>query len=72
MSRLGDILNARTEVVGQKTRLPRLEGSIAFDQVSFRYRPDAADVLRSVDVQINPGEVIGIVGRSGSGNVQSG
>lgn len=67
MSRLGDILNARTEVVGQKTRLPRLEGSIAFDQVSFRYRPDAADVLRSISVQINPGEVIGIVGRSGSG-----
>ena len=67
MSRLGDILNARTEVVGQKTRLPRLEGAIAFDQVSFRYRPDAADVLRSITVQINPGEVIGIVGRSGSG-----
>jgi ATP-binding cassette, subfamily B, bacterial HlyB/CyaB len=67
MSRLGDILNARTEVAGQKTRLPRLEGAIAFDQVSFRYRPDASDVLRAVSVQIKPGEVIGIVGRSGSG-----
>lgn len=67
MSRLGDILNARTELAAQKTRLPRLDGSIAFDQVSFRYRPDAADVLRGVSVQIKPGEVIGIVGRSGSG-----
>ena len=67
MSRLGDILNAHTEVTGQKTRLPRLQGSIAFDQVSFRYRPDAADVIRHITVQINPGEVIGIVGRSGSG-----
>jgi ATP-binding cassette, subfamily B, bacterial HlyB/CyaB len=67
MSRLGDILNARTEVAGQKTRLPRLEGAITLDQVSFRYRPDAADVLREVSVQIKPGEVIGIVGRSGSG-----
>lgn len=67
MSRLGDILNARTEVVGQKTRLPRLEGAIAVDQVSFRYHPDSADVLRSISVQIKPGEVIGIVGRSGSG-----
>lgn len=67
MSRLGDILNTRTEIVGQKTRLPRLEGAIAFDQVSFRYRPDAADVLRSISVQIQPGEMIGIVGRSGSG-----
>ena len=67
MSRLGDILNTPPEVAGQKTRLPRLQGAIEFDQVSFRYRPDAADVLRQVSLQIRPGEVIGIVGRSGSG-----
>ena len=67
MSRLGDILNARTEVAGQKTRLPRLSGAIEFDQVSFRYRSDAPDVIRSVSLKIEPGEVIGIVGRSGSG-----
>ena len=67
MSRLGDILNTLPEVSGQKTRLPRLQGAVAFDQVSFRYRPDTADVLRQVSLQIQPGEVIGIVGRSGSG-----
>ena len=67
MGRLGDILNAHPEVAGNKTRLPRLTGSIEFDQVSFRYRPDAADVLRAVSLKINPGEIIGIVGRSGSG-----
>jgi len=67
MSRLGDILNARTEVVGEKTRIPRIAGAIEFDQVSFRYRPDTPDVLRNVHLTIAPGEVIGIVGRSGSG-----
>jgi len=67
MSRLGDILNARTEIQGQKTRLPRLEGEIAFEGVSFRYRPDASDVLRQITFSVRPGEVIGIVGRSGSG-----
>ncbi len=67
MGRLGDILNAHPEVAGNKTRLPRLAGSIEFDQVSFRYRPDAADVLRAVSLKINPGEIVGIVGRSGSG-----
>lgn len=67
MSRLGDILNARTEVAGNKTRIPQLQGAIEFDQVSFRYRPDAPDVIRQVQLKIKPGEVIGIVGRSGSG-----
>ena len=67
MSRLGDILNAPTEVASQRTRLPKIAGAIEFDQVSFRYRPDAAEVIRQVDLRVAPGEVIGIVGRSGSG-----
>ncbi|OEZ93383.1 toxin RTX-I translocation ATP-binding protein [Janthinobacterium sp. HH107] len=72
MSRLGDILNARTEAGSQdagnqKARLPRIAGAIDFQQVGFRYRPDAAEVLREVSIAIAPGEVIGIVGRSGSG-----
>jgi subfamily B ATP-binding cassette protein HlyB/CyaB len=67
MSRLGDILNAKTEVAGQKTRIPKIAGQIEFDQASFRYRPDAPDVLRSINLKIHAGEVIGIVGRSGSG-----
>lgn len=67
MSRLGDILNTRTEMASSKTRMPALAGAIEFDQVSFRYQPDAPDVIRSLSLKIQPGEVIGIVGRSGSG-----
>lgn len=67
MSRLGDILNTRTEAIGSKTRIPRISGQVEFDAVSFRYRPDTPDVIRSLSLKIKPGEVIGIVGRSGSG-----
>jgi subfamily B ATP-binding cassette protein HlyB/CyaB len=67
MQRLGDILNARTEVAGQKTRIARVAGAIEFDQVSFRYRADTPDVIRAVNLSIGAGEVVGIVGRSGSG-----
>jgi subfamily B ATP-binding cassette protein HlyB/CyaB len=67
MSRLADILDARTEVSGNKTRIPHISGTIEFDQVSFRYRPETPDVIRSVCLTIQTGEVIGIVGRSGSG-----
>jgi subfamily B ATP-binding cassette protein HlyB/CyaB len=68
VQRLGDILNTRTEVGGaNKSVLPHLTGRIAFENVSFRYRPDGPEILRDVSLNIAPGEVIGIVGRSGSG-----
>ena len=67
MERLGDILNAPVEVAGNKSRIPRIKGTIEFDQVSFRYHPEHPDVIRAVNFKIEPGQVIGIVGRSGSG-----
>jgi len=35
--------------------------------VTFRYRPDGSEVLRKVSFTVAPGQVIGLVGRSGSG-----
>ena len=67
VQRLGDILNTRTELSGNKSALPALKGKIELDRVVFRYRPDGPEVLRGISLAISPGEVIGIVGRSGSG-----
>jgi len=67
VQRLGDILNAPTEAAGTKSSMPPIVGRITFDQVRFRYHPDAPEVLKGIDLHIRPGEVIGIVGRSGSG-----
>jgi len=68
MARLGDILNTRTEVPPTTAaQLPALEGRIQFDEVTFRYRPEAPPVLHGLTLDVTPGEVIGIVGRSGSG-----
>jgi subfamily B ATP-binding cassette protein HlyB/CyaB len=68
VQRLGDILNARTEVANaNRSTLPPIAGRIEFDQVVFRYRPDGPEILRGVSLVVQPGEVIGIVGRSGSG-----
>ncbi|MDA8520450.1 type I secretion system permease/ATPase [Acidovorax sp. NCPPB 4044] len=68
MARLGDILNTRTEApASSAAQLPALRGRVTLDGVHFRYRPEAAPVLCGVQLDIRPGEVIGIVGRSGSG-----
>ncbi len=69
IQRLGDIFNARPEptVDATKTRLPMIEGRIRFEGVRFRYRPDAAEVIRDISFDIESGTVLGIVGRSGSG-----
>jgi subfamily B ATP-binding cassette protein HlyB/CyaB len=50
-----------------KTRLPTITGNIRFEKVRFRYRPDSAEVIRDISVDIRPGTIVGIVGRSGSG-----
>lgn len=68
IQRLGDILNSKTELAQTAaTPLPTIQGKVEFDQVIFRYRPDGSEILRGVNLIIQPGEVIGIVGRSGSG-----
>ena len=69
MNRLGDLLNTRPEPSynPNRTVLPALNGNIAFENVTFRYRPDGAEVLRKLSLSIDAGKVIGVVGRSGSG-----
>lgn len=69
IQRVGDIFNAKAEpkMEGTQTKLPSLSGKIVFDKVSFRYRPDGAEVIKNMSFQIPANRVIGIVGRSGSG-----
>ncbi len=67
--RLGDIFNSKPEpaMVATKTRLPAIKGSIRLENVRFRYRIDGAEILRNISLNVEPGSVVGIVGRSGSG-----
>lgn len=69
IQRVGDVLNTRPEQSynPNRTTLPQIAGQIIFDDVTFRYRPDGPVVLQRVSIIMQPGQVLGIVGRSGSG-----
>jgi ATP-binding cassette, subfamily B, bacterial HlyB/CyaB len=68
VSRLADILNAPQEPrPAIAVSLPAPKGALTFKSVTFRYAPDAQDVLKDINLTVRPGEVIGIVGPSGSG-----
>ena len=69
VDRLGDILNTPQEASasGSRSSLPRLDGHVKFEDVTFRYRPGGKEALRRVSLEIQPGEVLGVVGPSGSG-----
>lgn len=47
-------------------RMPALGGAIKFTDVHFGY-DKTREILRGIDLNVQPGEMIGLVGRSGSG-----
>jgi len=69
VARIGDIFTCPGEPGFDPRRVtpPPIEGNVIFDRVSFKYRPDGHEVLNEVSFSVAAGEVIGIVGTTGSG-----
>ena len=65
---LGEVMNNPPEQqAGVGGLSPTLKGRIEFDNVTFRYSPEAPPALDEVSFAIPQGSIVGIVGRSGSG-----
>lgn len=68
VDRLGDILNNPIEMQSsQAITLPQIQGSVKFDNICFKYSPNAPYVINNFSYFVKPGMSVGIVGRSGSG-----
>lgn len=65
---LGEIMNRTSEKSGGSAALrPALQGQVEFEHITFRYNPTDTPAINDLCFSIAPGEVIGLVGRSGSG-----
>jgi len=47
--------------------MPRLQGRVAFERVVFRYGPNSDPVLLGLNLEVQPGEFIAVIGANGCG-----
>ena len=67
--RLNEVLDSRPEIADREGARPLdvARCRIEFRNVGFRYPSSEEWILRGLDLTIEPGETVGIVGRTGSG-----
>jgi ATP-binding cassette subfamily B protein len=65
--RINEFLNQESEIISPNVPKQAISGKIIFDNVSFTYPDTGIQALNSVSFNINPGEMVAIIGRTGSG-----
>ncbi|MBO5178894.1 MAG: ABC transporter ATP-binding protein [Clostridia bacterium] len=67
--RIVEVLDEEIDIVNKENAITEVkDGSIEFDNVSFSYVKDMEKLcLKNINIKINPGEVVGIIGGTGSG-----
>ncbi|MFN9617984.1 MAG: peptidase domain-containing ABC transporter [Dolichospermum sp.] len=71
VERINDVLDTEPEEDLQnqsRQNLPPIQGHIRFENVTFRYHPESdINILENLSFEIKPGQMVALVGRSGSG-----
>ncbi|MEM6753696.1 MAG: peptidase domain-containing ABC transporter, partial [Cyanobacteria bacterium P01_C01_bin.38] len=70
LERLSDIIDSPQEASEEdrgNIPMPMIEGSVKYDDVSFRFKPTGPMQLNNISLEFPAGVFIGVVGQSGSG-----
>ena len=65
--RINEFLNTPSDIVSTSNITPEFNQGIEFKNVTFKYPDTGIVALKNFNLKINPGETIGILGKTGSG-----
>lgn len=69
LNRVSELLDSAVDVADREgvTPLGKISGRVEFRDLTFRYPKGERDVLKNMSFVIEPGESVGLVGKTGSG-----
>ncbi len=67
--RIFALLDSKPEVqdIPGASELPPIQGKVEFQGVSFHYSDDPTPVLQDINLQVEPGQTVALVGKTGAG-----
>ncbi len=67
IKRIAEVLNTEPAMTFVDVPDEELNGSIVFDNVTFTYPHDTEPTLKNISFEIEPGQMVGVVGATGTG-----
>ncbi|MBD1386302.1 ABC transporter ATP-binding protein [Mucilaginibacter rigui] len=65
--RINEFLHQQPEIISPVTAPHNVNGKIEFRNVTFNYPDTGITALKKVSFKVNPGEMVAVIGRTGSG-----
>jgi ATP-binding cassette subfamily B protein len=67
LAKLANVHEAPAEQDQRAETMPPVRGLIQLENVSFRYHPESPDVVSRISLEVQPGQMVALLGRSGAG-----
>lgn len=66
-TRINEFLATQPSVKNASNKIENIDGTIAFNNVSFTYPESGIEAIKNISFKVNKGETLAIIGKTGSG-----